>query len=132
MDKVLNFLKESKIFYVATIDNDVPRVRPFGVALSIDGKLSICTGSFKDVYKQIMINKNIEISSTLSNGNFIRISGKVFDNSKSQNKEKFFTEFPRLKNIYKDKEEEFAVLTFEKASVKIITMSDNGTDEFYV
>lgn len=39
MEKVCEFLQKAKIFYVATVKGDQPRVRPFGVAHIIAGKL---------------------------------------------------------------------------------------------
>ena len=38
MDEVYKFLKENPIFYVATMDGDQPRVRPFGVVALFEGK----------------------------------------------------------------------------------------------
>jgi uncharacterized pyridoxamine 5'-phosphate oxidase family protein len=116
MDRVLKFLDDNKVFYIATVDNGQARVRPFGVALLIDGKLSICTGAFKDVFKQIKANPNVEISSTNATGDtFIRITGKLIGNSTSQNREKFFQKLPHLKSLYKD-ENVFEVLTFESGT----------------
>ena len=44
MERVEKFLKEAGTYYLATVEGDQPRVRPFGTAHIIDGKLYIQTG----------------------------------------------------------------------------------------
>ena len=41
MDKVLKFLKDAETYYLATVEGDQPRVRPFGTAHIFEGKLYI-------------------------------------------------------------------------------------------
>ena len=53
MDKVLKFLKDVETYYLATVEGDQPRVRPFGTAHVFEGKLYIQTGKVKDVSKQL-------------------------------------------------------------------------------
>ena len=47
MEEVYEFLKECGTFYIATIDGDQPRVRPFGAVNIFEGKLYIQTGKSK-------------------------------------------------------------------------------------
>ena len=56
MKEVQAYLKECGAFFIATADEDQPRVRPFGVSEIIDGRLYIMTGKVKDVYKQMVKN----------------------------------------------------------------------------
>ena len=44
MERVLKFLKEAGTYYLATVDGDCPRVRPFGTIEIFEGKLYIQTG----------------------------------------------------------------------------------------
>ena len=60
MDKVLKFLKDAETYYLATVEDDQPRVRPFGTAHVFEGKLYIQTGKVKDVSKQIKANPKVE------------------------------------------------------------------------
>ena len=53
LNEVAAFLKECHVFYIATVEGNQPRVRPFDVAEIVDGKLYLTTGRKKDVYKQI-------------------------------------------------------------------------------
>ena len=47
MERVCNFLKEAGVYYLATVEDDQPRVRPFGTAHIFEGKLYIQTGKVK-------------------------------------------------------------------------------------
>ena len=62
LETVKNYLRECKTFYVATVDGDQPRVRPFGVAEVYNGRLYIMTGKKKDVFKQMVANPKFEIT----------------------------------------------------------------------
>ena len=61
LEKVCAFLDEAKTYYLATVEGDQPRVRPFGTALLYDGKLYIQTGKIKPVSRQIAANPKVEI-----------------------------------------------------------------------
>ena len=61
MEQVAKFLKEADTYYLATVEGDQPRVRPFGTAHIFEGKLYIQTGKSKAVSKQIHANPKEEI-----------------------------------------------------------------------
>ena len=125
-DKVVRFLQDSKVFYIATIDGDKPRVRPFGAVLNIDGKVSICTGAFKNVYKQIEQNPNVEISAMSADGKWIRVSGSLTNITNEANQKKFFEAMPNLEKIYSgDKKKDFTVLSFKSGTATIEDMTGN-------
>ena len=65
MREVYDFLKECRVYYLATVEGDQPRVRPFGTALVFEDKLYIQTGKSKNVSKQMQINPKVEICSFL-------------------------------------------------------------------
>ena len=58
---VQQFLKKVGTYYLATVEGDQPRVRPFGTAEIFEGKLYIQTGKVKNVYKQLIANPKAEI-----------------------------------------------------------------------
>lgn len=76
MDEVLRFLKESKTFYLATVEGDAPRVRPFGAVCGFEGKLYFTTNNKKKVFAQMMANDNIAICA-MAHGKWIRIEAKA-------------------------------------------------------
>ena len=57
MNKALEFLQESGIFYLATTEGDQPRVRPFGAVFEYEGKLYIVTNNTKKCFKQMLENQ---------------------------------------------------------------------------
>ena len=63
MNKVIEFLNENPVQYLATVGRDgKAKCRPFMFAGEFDGKLWFCTNSTKDVYKDMQKNPEIEIS----------------------------------------------------------------------
>ena len=76
MEKILEFLKEAKPCFVATVDGQEPRVRPQGFHMEYDGKLCFCTADGKASSRELKANPHVEI--TAANGTkFIRIRGKA-------------------------------------------------------
>ena len=122
MKEVYEFLKTSKVFYLATIDNDKPRVRPFGALNIFEGKLYIQTGKIKSVSKQMSINPNIEISA-MNNGKWIRVEAKVVSDDNIDAKISMLDNNPELKSMYKaeDPNTEVLYLTDVKATIYSFT-----------
>ena len=83
MEEVLQFLTEHNPFYLATVEGDIPRVRPFGFVMLHQGKLYCSMANTKDVYRQLQLNPKVELSTTGADGaTWLRVSGKaVFDSS---------------------------------------------------
>lgn len=83
MNKVVTFLKENPVQYLATVGRDgKAKCRPFMFALEQDGKLWFCTNNQKDVYKDMQNNPEIEISVSSPSYAWLRLHGKaVFENN---------------------------------------------------
>ena len=75
---ICDFLREAGTYYLATVEGDQPRVRPFGTVLLYDGKLCIQTGKKKDVAKQIDKNSKVEICA-FSGGKWLRVAGEMVE-----------------------------------------------------
>ena len=78
MERVEKFLKEAEIYYLATVEGDQPRVRPFGTIHRFEGKLYIQTGKVKDVSKQIHANPKVEICA-FKDGEWLRVAGELVE-----------------------------------------------------
>jgi len=102
MDEVLGFLKESHPFYVATVDGDTPRVRPFGFVMKYEGKLVFACNDQMQVYKQLKANSKFEISTTNRSYEWIRMTGKAEFITSRETKEKIADLEPNLKNLSRD------------------------------
>ena len=123
MKEVQNFLKECGVYYLATIDNNKPRVRPFGTAEIFEDKLYIQTGKKKDVYKQIEQNNNVEICA-FKDGKWIRISGKLIADDRVEAKKDMLDKNPNLRGMYDENDDNTIVLYFESAKAVISSFTE--------
>ena len=99
MEKVLQFLKEAGVYYLATAEGDQPRVRPFGTAHIFEGKLYIQTGKVKDVSKQIHANPKAEICA-FKDGRWLRIACELAEDDRLEARESMLDAYPELKGMY--------------------------------
>ena len=123
MEEVCDFLRKCGVFYIATIDGEKPRVRPFGVVNIFDGKLYIQTGKIKNVSKQMQINPNVEICGFVD-GKWVRIEGKVIRDERREAKESMLDANPMLKNMYSADDDNTEVLYFEKAKATFYSFTE--------
>ena len=115
MDKVLKFLKDAETYYLATVEGDQPRVRPFGTAHVFEGKLYIQTGKVKDVSKQLHQNPKAEICA-FKNGEWLRISGKLIEDDRNEARQSMLDAYPSLQKMYKADDGNTEVFYFEEAT----------------
>ncbi len=100
MERVEKFLKEVGTYYLATVDGDQPRVRPFGTAHIFEGKLYIQTGKVKDVSKQIHANPKVEICA-FKNGEWLRVAATLVEDERIEAKKSMLDAYPSLQGMYK-------------------------------
>lgn len=118
MEKVVKFLKEAGVYYLATTDGDQPRVRPFGTAHVFNGKLYIQTGKSKDVSKQLHANPKAEICA-FKDGVWIRIAGKLIEDDNRDARVSMLEAYPDLKAMYSPDDGNTEVFYFEDATAII-------------
>ena len=109
MEEVYEFLKKCGTFYIATIDNDQPRVRPFGALNIYEDQLYIQTGKSKNVSKQIQKNPKIEICGFVD-GKWVRVEGKAIRDDRRKAKASMLDANPVLKNMYSADDDNTEVL----------------------
>jgi len=119
MNKALEFLQESGIFYLATTEGDQPRVRPFGAVFEHEGKLYIVSNNTKKCFRQMLENPKVEISSMNKKGQWIRVTGEVANDDRREVKELALEAVPSLKSMYNINDGIFAVLYFTKGTATI-------------
>lgn len=108
MSQVLDFLNEAKSYYLATVEDGQPRVRPFGAHMEYNGNIYLCTNNQKEVYKQLIANPKTEVSG-MANGKWIRLSGEaVFDES-LEAKQAMLEANPSIRNMYQADDGIFAI-----------------------
>ncbi len=99
MEEAYEFLKKCGTYYIATIDGDQPRVRPFGTVLIFENKLYIQTAKAKNVSKQIKKNPKIEICA-VDGGKWIRVEAVAVEDDRTEPRQKMLDAYPQLKSIY--------------------------------
>ena len=112
MEKICNFLKEAGVYYLATVEGDQPRVRPFGTAHIFEGKLYIQTGKVKPVSKQLAANPKAEICA-FKDGTWIRIEGELVNDDRLEAKKSMLDAYPNLRGMYDEKDDNTQVLYFK-------------------
>ena len=118
MERVCNFLKEAGVYYLATMDGDQPRVRPFGTAHIFEGKLYIQTGKVKPVSKQIGENPKVELSA-FKDGVWIRVAGELVEDDRVEAKKSMLDAYSNLRAMYDENDDNTQVLYFKSGVATI-------------
>lgn len=109
MQEVYDFLKKCQTYYLATMDGDQPRVRPFGTIDIFENKLYIQTGKSKSVSKQIATNPKIEICA-FDGSTWLRIEAIAIRDDRIEPKEHMLNSYPELKSMYSAEDDNTEVL----------------------
>lgn len=114
MERVCKFLKDAEVYYLATVENDQPRVRPFGTAHIFEYKLYIQTGKVKPVSQQISANNKVEICA-FKNGEWLRVAGNLIEDDRLEAKKSMLDDYVELQKMYSAEDNNTQVLYFENA-----------------
>lgn len=118
MKEVYDFLKAAGTYYLATVEGDQPRVRPFGTVAVFDGKLYIQTGKIKPTSHQLHENPKAEICA-FKDGSWIRVAGKLISDDRREAKKAMLDEYPNLRGMYNEDDGNTEVFYFEDAVATI-------------
>ena len=99
MKRVYDFLKEAEIYYLATVEGDQPRVRPFGTINEFEGKLYIQTGKIKPTSRQLAANPKAEICA-FKNGAWLRVACELIEDDRLEAKKSMLDAYPNLRGMY--------------------------------
>ena len=125
MEEVYKFLKENPVFYLATMDGDQPRVRPFGVVALFEGKLYLQSGNIKPVYKQMMANPKIELCTTSKDGTkWLRVAATVVHDGRVEARRHMLEENPMLKKLYSEDDGIGEVLYLKDAAATFYSFTE--------
>lgn len=113
MNRIVEKLKEAKIFYLATCEENQPRVRPFGSVTEIDGQIYICTNNTKNCYHQIMKNPQVELCGMLPDGTWIRVEATAVRDDRDSSREAMLNDPTGPKQLYTVGDGIFEVLRLE-------------------
>ena len=99
MQRVYDFLKDAQVYYLATVEGDQPRVRPFGTVNIFEGKLYIQTGKVKEVSRQIHANPKAEICA-FKDGRWLRVACRLVEDDRLEARVSMLDAYPELKAMY--------------------------------
>ena len=101
MKRVLEFLRNAEVYYLATVEGDQPRVRPFGTVNEFEGKLYIQTGKVKPTSKQLAANPKAEICA-FKDGAWIRVACELVEDDRFEAKKSVLDAYPNLRGMYSE------------------------------
>ena len=123
MQEVLDFLKTCGTYYLATVDGDQPRVRPFGTIHIFEDKLYIQTGKVKEVSKQIQKNPKVELCG-FAQGKWVRVAGELVRDDRIEAKKSMLDAYPSLQNMYSAEDDNTEVLYFKNATATFSSFTE--------
>lgn len=123
MEEVYEFLKKCETYYLATVEGNQPRVRPFGTIDLFDGKLYIQTGKVKNVSKQMLANPKIEICG-MTNGKWIRVTATAIEDDRTEARQHMLNAYPSLKSMYAADDGNTQVLYLKDATATISSFTE--------
>lgn len=115
MQKVYEFLKNAQTYYLATVEGDQPRVRPFGTVNLFEGRLYIQTGRVKPVSRQLAANPKVELCAFM-NGTWLRLSGELVEDDRVEARKAMLDAYPELRRMYDENDGNTQVLYFRNAT----------------
>ena len=123
MREVYEFLKKCGTYYLATVEGDQPRVRPFGTVDIFEDKLYIQTGKSKAVSKQIQANPNVELCA-FADGKWLRVAGRLVRDDRVEPKRHMLDAYPALQGMYSAEDDNTEVLFFEDATATFASFTE--------
>ena len=123
MNEVYEFLKKARTYYLATMDDDQPRVRPLGTVDLFEGRLYIQTGKSKKVSQQLQANPKAELCAFLD-GKWLRVAGTLVRDDRVEAKAHMLDNYPELKAMYSADDDNTEVLYFKDAEATFSSFTE--------
>lgn len=118
MNRVYDFLKKAGTYYLATVDGDTPKVRPFGTINEFEGKLYIQTGKVKPTSKQLAANNKAEICAFVD-GEWIRVACNLIEDDRIEARKSMLDAYPELRSMYDENDGNTQVFYMKNATATI-------------
>ena len=115
MKRVLDFLKKAEVYYLATVEGDQPRVRPFGTINEFEGKLYIQTGKVKPTSKQLAANPKAEICA-FKDGAWIRVACELVEDDRFEARKSMLDAYTNLRHMYDENDGNTQVFYMQNAT----------------
>ena len=118
MKRVYEFLKNAEVYYLATVEGDQPRVRPFGTVNEFEGKLYIQTGKVKPTSRQLAVNPKAELCA-FKDGAWIRIACELIEDDRFEARKSMLDAYPNLRRMYDENDGNTQVFYMKNATATI-------------
>ena len=115
--KIKDFLDESKVFYLNTIDKEYPTSRPIGFSMVVDDELYFGVGTFKDCFKQLKNNNHASLLAC-KDAKWMRLIGDIVIDQNPELVEKCLALMPTIKELYEANNWQMGIFHFEKVQVE--------------
>ena len=115
MKRVYDFLKKAEVYYLATVEGDQPRVRPFGTVNEFEGKLYIQTGKVKPTSRQLAANPKAEICAFFE-GAWLRVACELVEDDRFEARKSMLDAYPNLRGMYSEEDGNTQVLYMKNAT----------------
>jgi uncharacterized pyridoxamine 5'-phosphate oxidase family protein len=126
MREVYDFIKGCGNYYLASVEGDQPRVRPFSSLAIFEGKIYFQTGKVKNVSKQISINPKIEICAYDNKGTWVRVTAIAVEDPRREAKQFLLDTLPGLEKMYSADDENTQVLYLKYATAVFYSFAGTG------
>lgn len=123
IEKVYQFLDKAGVYYLATVEGDQPRVRPFGTALLYEGRLYIQTGKVKPVSKQLAANAKAEVCA-FKDGKWLRVAGELIEDDRREVRVAMLEKAPGLRGMYNEDDGNMQMLYFKGATATFSSFTE--------
>ena len=127
MNKIVEELRKAGAFYIATIDSTEPRVRPFGSVMEYEGNAYICSGNYKELYKQVKENPNVELCGMYEGPTWLRIKAKLEEDNRIEVQEAMLNDPTGPKGLYQPGDGRF--VTFKLTNIRAKKCTFMGEEE---
>ncbi len=99
MEQVYDFLKKCGTYYLATVEGEQPRVRPFGTVDLFEGKLYIQTGLSKSVAQQLKADPKVELCA-FDGERWLRVAATAVHDDNIEAQKHMLAAYPSLQAMY--------------------------------
>lgn len=123
MEEVYEFLKKCGTYYLATVEGDQPRVRPFGTVDLFENRLYLQTGKVKKVSRQMRANPRIELCG-MADDKWIRVEAVAVEDDRAEARQHMLDAYPSLQNLYQADDGNCQVFYLKDATATISSFTD--------
>ena len=118
MQKVVDAIKDCHYYFIATVEDNQPQVRPFSSFDIYEGNVYILTGHKKNVGKQI--DKNPKVAIAAFNGKtLVRITATLVEAKDRETRAAIIEKNPMFANAYSPDDDNTAVYFLTNATAKL-------------